>query len=214
MLCFLKSLLEASLHNAVSTLQSVSHKHSAHSGCFHIRWMTSWDTLLWNVMYSTPFSVKNVNLWTFFLCIKIISLHKLLIDHVISKMLFRRRVFLLFLCNHWKPRATPFLTSHADWDKNSASAGERQSNFGYTERAEQQTNRELTHRGFLNRSNFLDILALDSSSFSTFDRMMFTSLNADCDSSSRCSTASPSGESVAYYPLNQTQVYFLTIISI
>ncbi|KTG07490.1 hypothetical protein cypCar_00043052 [Cyprinus carpio] len=35
--------------------------------------------------------------------------------------------------------------------------------------------------------------------------MMFTSLNADCDASSRCSTASPSGESVAYYPLNQTQ---------
>ncbi|KAK7151178.1 hypothetical protein R3I93_012193 [Phoxinus phoxinus] len=32
--------------------------------------------------------------------------------------------------------------------------------------------------------------------------MMFTSLNADCDASSRCSTASPSGESVAYY---QTQ---------
>ncbi|XP_051510441.1 protein c-Fos-like [Myxocyprinus asiaticus] len=30
--------------------------------------------------------------------------------------------------------------------------------------------------------------------------MMFTSLNADCDASSRCSTASPSGESVAYYP--------------
>ncbi|XP_051500404.1 protein c-Fos-like [Myxocyprinus asiaticus] len=34
--------------------------------------------------------------------------------------------------------------------------------------------------------------------------MMFTSLNADCDASSRCSTASPSGESVAYYPLSQT----------
>uniref|UniRef100_A0A8C2FEE0 Protein c-Fos n=1 Tax=Cyprinus carpio TaxID=7962 RepID=A0A8C2FEE0_CYPCA len=32
--------------------------------------------------------------------------------------------------------------------------------------------------------------------------MMFTSLNADCDASSRCSTASPSGESVAYYPDN------------
>ncbi|XP_051954754.1 protein c-Fos-like [Xyrauchen texanus] len=29
--------------------------------------------------------------------------------------------------------------------------------------------------------------------------MMFTSLNADCETSSRCSTASPSGESVAYY---------------
>nr|BAC77043.1 c-Fos protein [Carassius auratus] len=37
--------------------------------------------------------------------------------------------------------------------------------------------------------------------------MMFTSLNADCDASSRCSTASPSGESVAYYPLNQTQEF-------
>ncbi|XP_016087170.1 proto-oncogene c-Fos-like [Sinocyclocheilus grahami] len=40
--------------------------------------------------------------------------------------------------------------------------------------------------------------------------MMFTSLNADCDASSRCSTASPSGESVAsvaYYPLSQTQEF-------
>ncbi|XP_030637469.1 v-fos FBJ murine osteosarcoma viral oncogene homolog Ab [Chanos chanos] len=30
--------------------------------------------------------------------------------------------------------------------------------------------------------------------------MMFTSLNTDCDSSSRCSTASPAGENLAYYP--------------
>uniref|UniRef100_A0A8C2BQI9 Protein c-Fos n=1 Tax=Cyprinus carpio TaxID=7962 RepID=A0A8C2BQI9_CYPCA len=37
--------------------------------------------------------------------------------------------------------------------------------------------------------------------------MMFTSLNADCDASSRCSTASPSGESVAYYPRNQPQKF-------
>ncbi|XP_059368133.1 v-fos FBJ murine osteosarcoma viral oncogene homolog Ab [Carassius carassius] len=37
--------------------------------------------------------------------------------------------------------------------------------------------------------------------------MMFTSLNTDYDSSSRCSTASPSGESVAYYPLNKTQEF-------
>ncbi|XP_065112446.1 v-fos FBJ murine osteosarcoma viral oncogene homolog Ab [Paramisgurnus dabryanus] len=34
--------------------------------------------------------------------------------------------------------------------------------------------------------------------------MMFTNLNADCDASSRCSTASPSGDSLPYYPVNQT----------
>ncbi|KAF4099862.1 v-fos FBJ murine osteosarcoma viral oncogene homolog Ab [Onychostoma macrolepis] len=46
--------------------------------------------------------------------------------------------------------------------------------------------------------------------------MMFTSLNADCDASSRCSTASPSGESgdcVSYYPLNQTQFTDLSVSS-
>nr|P79702.1 RecName: Full=Protein c-Fos; AltName: Full=Cellular oncogene fos; AltName: Full=Transcription factor AP-1 subunit c-Fos [Cyprinus carpio]AAB39938.1 c-fos transcription factor [Cyprinus carpio] len=37
--------------------------------------------------------------------------------------------------------------------------------------------------------------------------MMFTSLNADCDASSRCSTASAAAESVACYPLNQTQKF-------
>ncbi|XP_067274193.1 v-fos FBJ murine osteosarcoma viral oncogene homolog Ab [Pseudorasbora parva] len=37
--------------------------------------------------------------------------------------------------------------------------------------------------------------------------MMFTSLNADGDASSRCSTASPSGESVGYYPLSQNQEF-------
>ncbi|KAK9956886.1 hypothetical protein ABG768_014593 [Culter alburnus] len=109
----------------------------------------------------------------------------------------RRRVLLMFLGNNWKPMTTPSLTSVADSHINLASAGERQSNFGYRQRDEQGTNRPRLF-------NFLDILALDSSSFSTFDRMMFTSLNADCDASSRCSTASPSGESVAYYPLNQT----------
>uniref|UniRef100_A0A3Q3WRD7 Protein c-Fos n=1 Tax=Mola mola TaxID=94237 RepID=A0A3Q3WRD7_MOLML len=30
--------------------------------------------------------------------------------------------------------------------------------------------------------------------------MMFTNFNTECDSSSRCSTASPSGENLAYYP--------------
>ncbi|XP_026175006.1 proto-oncogene c-Fos-like [Mastacembelus armatus] len=30
--------------------------------------------------------------------------------------------------------------------------------------------------------------------------MMFTGFNADCDSSSRCSTASPSGDNLGYYP--------------
>lgn len=30
--------------------------------------------------------------------------------------------------------------------------------------------------------------------------MMFNAFNAECDSSSRCSTASPSGENVGYYP--------------
>lgn len=72
------------------------------------------------------------------------------------------------------------------------------------QRKEQQTSKEIQDRSVF---TFLDILALDSSCFSTFDRMMFTSLNADCDASSRCSTASPSGDSVGYYPLNQTQEF-------
>ncbi|KAI7800218.1 v-fos FBJ murine osteosarcoma viral oncogene homolog Ab [Triplophysa rosa] len=37
--------------------------------------------------------------------------------------------------------------------------------------------------------------------------MMFTNLNADCDASSRCSTASPSSDSLAYYPVSQTQEF-------
>lgn len=119
----------------------------------------------------------------------------------------RRRVLLMFLGNNWKPMTTPSLTSVADSHINLASAGERQSNFGYRQRDEQGTNRPRLF-------NFLDILALDSSSFSTFDRMMFTSLNADCDASSRCSTASPSGESVAYYPLNQTPVSYIRELSL
>lgn len=48
---------------------------------------------------------------------------------------------------------------------------------------------------------------LDSSCYTTLDKMMFTSFNTDCDASSRCSTASSSGESDAYYSLNQTQEF-------
>ncbi|KAA0708288.1 Proto-oncogene c-Fos [Triplophysa tibetana] len=37
--------------------------------------------------------------------------------------------------------------------------------------------------------------------------MMFTNLNTDCDASSRCSTASPSSDSLGYYPVNQTREF-------
>ncbi|XP_056620313.1 v-fos FBJ murine osteosarcoma viral oncogene homolog Ab [Triplophysa dalaica] len=37
--------------------------------------------------------------------------------------------------------------------------------------------------------------------------MMFTNLSADCDASSRCSTASPSSDSLGYYPVSQTQEF-------
>lgn len=136
------------------------------------------------------------------------------IDCVSSKMRSWRRVFGGFYANtgsvwHRPPFDVRSQTAYIS----SASAVAQQSNFGYRQKEELQTSRELVDRGFWNISNFLDILVLDISCFTTLDKMMFTSLNADCDASSRCSTASSSGESDAYYSLNQTQVFTTIIIN-
>ena len=91
-----------------------------------------------------------------------------------------------------------------------------QTNFEWTHRATTRENRagaalnnsQTYRRGFYSSQVHtqpdsrvcLDLQFSPSFAFVFLGTMMFTGFNAECDSSSRCSTASPSADTVGYYP--------------
>lgn len=126
-------------------------------------------------------------------------------------------VFVCFSAHAGGERALPLPTSFGRSNsgyKKAASRQSWQSNFEYQDRdTRDKRQREDTfkfsqtyRKDFLtSRLHFptpsLEFVWIFQLAFSFYlGTMMFTAFNTECDSSSRCSTASPSGDNLGYYP--------------